>query len=132
MVEAKKATLEELLKRKVQCENDRNAFFPIKSKIGLTFMVQKLPLDKIIDMINDFRVVNGAASTKDNFEGAIRIIYESVPILHDEKLRKGLVEPYDVVPVVFNDNVEAIVDFAQSIIEKFYTGAEGAVKEVKN
>lgn len=132
-MESKKATLEELLKRKMQSENDRNAFFPIKSeKIGLTFMVQKLPIDKVIDMLDDFKFVNGATSTREGFEGAVRIIYESVPLLHDEKLRKGLAEPYDVVPIVFGDNVGAIVDFAQAIIEKFYVGAEGEVAEIKN
>ena len=50
---AKKATLEELLKRKLQSENDRNAFFPIESKeAGLTFMVQKLPNEKVFDMLD--------------------------------------------------------------------------------
>ncbi|MFR4872970.1 MAG: hypothetical protein ACLUAK_06905 [Dialister invisus] len=132
-MDAKKATLEELLRRKMQSENDRNAFFPVESKeIGLTFMVQKLPIPKIIDMLDDFKITNGETSTKENFEGAVRIIYESVPMLHDEKLRKGLTEPYDVVPVVFGDNIGAIVDFAQAIIEKFYVGAESAVQEIKN
>lgn len=130
---AKKATLEELLKRKLQSENDRNAFFPIESKeAGLTFMVQKLPIEKVIDMLDDFKVVNGSTSTKENFEGAVRIIYDSVPMLHDEKLRKGLAEPYDVVPLVFGDNIGAIVTFAQEIIEKFYVGATSAAEEIKN
>ena len=132
-MDAKKATLEELLRRKMQSENDRNTFFPVESKeIGLTFMVQKLPIPKIIDMLDDFKITNGETSTKENFEGAVRIIYESVPMLHYEKLRKGLTEPYDVVPVVFGDNIGAIVDFAQAIIEKFYVGAESAVQEIKN
>lgn len=130
---AKKAILEELLKRKLQSENDRNAFFPIESKeAGLTFMVQKLPIEKVIDMLDDFKVVNGSTSTKENFEGAVRIIYDSVPMLHDEKLRKGLTEPYDVVPLVFSDNIGAIVDFAQAIIEKFYVTASGTAQELKN
>lgn len=131
-MESKKATLEELLKRKMKSENDRNAFFPIESKIGLTFMAQKLPIDKVIDMFDDLNVGNGKTSTRESFEGAVKIIYESVPMLHDEKLRNGLAEPYDVVPAVFGDNIEAIVDFAQAIIEKFYVGAESAVQEIKN
>lgn len=132
-MEPKKATLEELLRRKTQSGNERNTFFPVESKeAGLTFMVQKLPIDKVIDMLDDFKVVNGTTSTKENFEGAVRIIYESVPMLHDEKLRKGLAEPYDVVPLVFGDNIGAIVTFAQAIIEKFYVGAESEVAEIKN
>ena len=95
-------------------------------------MVQKLPIEKVIDMLDDFKVVNGSTSTKENFEGAIRIIYDSVPMLHDEKLRKGLAEPYDVVPLVFGDNIGAIVDFAQAIIEKFYVTAVETTQEIKN
>lgn len=72
-MESKKATLEELLKRKMKSENDRNAFFPIESKIGLTFMAQKLPIDKVIDMFDDLNVINGKTSTRESFEGPSRL-----------------------------------------------------------
>lgn len=125
-----KATLDELLRRKLQSENDRNSFFPIEApEIGMTFMVQKLPIDKVLEMVNILSADH--LEIKDNYEALVQLIYDSVPLLHDEKLRNGVVEPYDVVPLVFGDNIEGIVNFGRSILTKFYMNSE-AEEELKN
>lgn len=125
-----KATLDELLRRKLQSENDRNSFFPIEApEIGMTFMVQKLPIDKVLEMVNSLSADH--LEIKDNYEALVQLIYDSVPLLHDEKLRNGVVEPYDVVPLVFGDNIEGIVNFRRSILTKFYMNSE-AEEELKN
>lgn len=125
-----KATLDELIRRKLQSENDRNSFFPIEApEIGMTFMVQKLPIDKVLDMVSSVSVDN--LEIKDKYEALVRLIYDSVPLLHDEKLRAGTVEPYDVVPLVFGDNIEGIVNFGRAILDKFYMNSE-AEEELKN
>ncbi|MFR9055794.1 MAG: hypothetical protein ACLVJS_08755 [Acidaminococcus intestini] len=125
-----KATLDELLRRKLQSENDRNSFFPIEApEIGMTFMVQKLPIDKVLEMVNSLSADH--LEIKDNYEALVQLIYDSVPLLHDEKLRNGVVEPYDVVPLVFGDNIEGIVNFGRSILTKFYMNSE-AEEELKN
>lgn len=125
-----KATLDELLRRKLQSENDRNSFFPIEApEIGMTFMVQKLPIDKVLDMVTSVSVAN--LEIKENYEALVRLIYDSVPLLHDEKLRAGTVEPYDVVPLVFGDNIEGIVNFGRAILDKFYMNSE-TEEDLKN
>lgn len=125
-----KATLDELLRRKLQSENDRNSFFPIEApEIGMTFMVQKLPIDKVLDMVTSVSVEN--LEIKENYEALVRLIYDSVPLLHDEKLRAGTVEPYDVVPLVFGDNIEVIVNFGRAILAKFYMNSK-AEEDLKN
>ena len=125
-----KATLDELLRRKLQSETDRNSLFPIEApEIGMTFMVQKLPIDKVLEMVNSLSADH--LEIKDNYEALVQLIYDSVPLLHDEKLRNGVVEPYDVVPLVFGDNIEGIVNFGRSILTKFYMNSE-AEEELKN
>ncbi|MDY2739570.1 MAG: hypothetical protein SOU94_07050 [Acidaminococcus sp.] len=125
-----KATLDELLRRKLQSENDRNSFFPIEApEIGMTFMVQRLSVDKVLDVVNE--VSEGNRELKDNYEAIVRLIYDSVPLLHDEKLRADVFEPYDVVALVFGDNIEAIVNFGQAILSKFYMNGTGK-KKLKN
>ncbi|MCB6443202.1 hypothetical protein, partial [Streptococcus salivarius] len=65
----------------------------------MTFMVQKLPIDKVLDVAN--ALSEGSRELKDNYEAIVQLIYDSVPLLHDDKLRAGVVEPYDVVPLIF-------------------------------
>ena len=125
-----KATLDELLRRKLQSENDRNSFFPIEApEIGMTFMVQKLPIDKVLDVAN--ALSEGSRELKDNYEAIVQLIYDSVPLLHDDKLRAGVVEPYDVVPLIFGDNIEGIVNFGQAILSEFYMNGAGT-DQLKN
>lgn len=113
----KKLNLEELIARKNQSEADREQLKVIEvERLGFALMFKKLPMGRYLEICGDMDYNNGP----DVIEKMIQLIYESCPALHDKQLLEGLAEPYDVVGLIFNDNIGAITDVGKEINASFY------------
>lgn len=127
-----KATLDELIRRKMQAEAERNDFKPIDiPEIKLSLVFQKLPSTEIVTLLDD---IGNGLNMKENYDKCVQLIYKCCPLLRDSKLHEGLAEPYDVVPLIFNDNINAVVYTAEKVLNEFYGGnvKDQATEKVKN
>lgn len=123
----KKATLEDLLARK-QADKLTTKDVDVPA-LGLKLTIVKQPLSKVLAIMDSYQATPGLAS---NFEMTKELIYLSVPLFQDKKLQATfeVAEPYDIVPAVFNDNLQAIGELGGQIIEMY--GLNNAIAEIKN
>lgn len=115
----KKATLEELLARKEQAAAAKTQFKDIEvPSLGLVFTVQKLPLAKMLSILDGMDEAEGISG---KFEQYKEIIFHSVPLFQQQKLLDAydLAEPYDIVPAVLEDNLAAIGELGDGIVAMY-------------
>ncbi len=127
----KKATLEALLERKMQREKDNYGIKVINvGSIGMSITAAKQPLSAVSDILDDLQT--GDIKFSDTLDIYKRLIYLCVPLFHDEKLQKAYAcaEPYDVVTAVLEDNIGALTDIAEAILDMY--GFSDIVDKVKN
>lgn len=135
----KKITLEDLIARKQQSNNDKLAYKDIYVKqLEGTITLKKAPLTKITSMMDRYRV-DDAAGTTHSLEFEKELIYTCCPILQDKKLHETyadeITEPFDIVTAVFDERMDVMNFVADKILE-FYglndKKPEELEKEVKN
>ena len=122
-----KATIEALLARK-----DKGS---LKTKevhvpaLGMDVVVEKKPLSVVAGFFDDMR---SDMSFSKSIEIYQELIYTCVPIFHDKKLQEayGCAEPYDIIPLVFDDNVMAIQALGNEILSMY--GFDEIIQNVKN
>ena len=122
-----KATIEALLARK-----DKDV---LKTKevhvpaLDMDFVVEKKPLSVVAGFFDDMR---SDMSFSKSIEIYQELIYTCVPIFHDKKLQEayGCAEPYDIIPLVFDDNVMAIQALGNEILSMY--GFDEIIQNVKN
>lgn len=123
-----KVTLEELIRRKTQAENSRMEYKDIDIPLlGISIPFQKLPITSVLEMMEE---LNSGIGISKNYEKCVELIYNSCPIMRNEKLLEGCAEPYDIVALIFNDNIKAILDTGEKIMNEFYGASEE--EEIKN
>lgn len=123
-----KVTLEELIRRKTQAENSRMEYKDIDIPLlGISIPFQKLPVTSVLEMMEE---LNSGIGIGKNYEKCVELIYNSCPIMRNEKLLEGCAEPYDIVALIFNDNIKAILDTGAKIMNEFYGASEE--EEIKN
>lgn len=117
-----KVTLEELIRRKTQAENSRMEYKDIDiPSLGISIPFQKLPITSVLEMMEG---INSGIGISENYEKCVELIYKSCPMMRDKKLLEGCAEPYDVVALIFNDNIKAILDTGAKIMNEFYGASE--------
>lgn len=129
---SKKATLEELIKRKEQGKLDKMQLKEVEvASLGLTFTVVKQPLTAILKLIDRY---NGAEGLSNNFEMCKELIYMSIPLFQSQELQTAYEcsEPFDIVPLVLDNNLGAIGELADTITEMYGIGNGGVVNQLKN
>ena len=99
--------------------------------LGGEIVAKRLPLRQVTAMIDR---LGQDESTTSQLEVNLELIYKSCDIFHDSELMtecgvEG--DRYDVVAEVFNNNLQAIGDFADEIM-KFYYSHVPTVDELKN
>ena len=127
----KKATLEELIARSQQAQNDKLITKDIELKpLNLVLTVRKIPIARALRIIDS----NQGEGVIAKFELYKQLIYECVPLFQNEKLQQAYdcAEPTDIVAKVLQDNIN-LIGLVGDEICKFYGFDDGkAVDELKN
>lgn len=127
----KKATLEELIRRKEQGAAEKMQTKEVNvPAIGLSFVVLRQPLTRVLKLMDQYK---GNEDLSSQFEMYKELIYMSIPLFQSPELQEmyGCVEPYDVVPAVLEENLTAITELGEGISELYGLNANGAVEELK-
>ena len=122
-----KATLKDLIARKMQKENDKVKYYeiPVKS-MGGKVLIFKKPSDEMrLDMMDD---LGDDPNTRDVVDMYKKLIYRSCELLQDGSLQEELeiIDPYDTVNTIFD------LDDIMDIGEKLMDAMEPPVEEIKN
>lgn len=131
----KKATLEELIRRKEQGAAEKMQTKEIEvPSVGLTFTVLRQPLTRVLKLMDQYKGVDSLSS---QFEMYKELIYMSVPLFQSQELQAmyDCAEPYDVVPAVLEENLTAISELGEGISDLYGLGSntgQGPVDVLKN
>ena len=126
-----KLTLEQLIERKLKCQDEQNHVKEVElSCLGGSIVIKKIPLTKIINSISEIE----NAGTNEKFDAFIEIVYNCCPIMHDKKLQEayGCAEPADIVCKLLDDNVGALITLATEILAMYGMDSENLMDKLKN
>lgn len=135
---SKKATIEDLIARKLQRDDDKLKIKLVDISDNLALEIRKQKLNKVLSLLDG---VGDDKSLTQSVEFMQQLVYESCPTLHDKALLEAYncAEPYDIVLAVLDDNVgvlgdltEAIMQFYGLSVEKKDKAEENLADEVKN
>lgn len=129
--ELKKLTLSDLIARKEQRESSKADYRDIKVEaLGGMLTLKKLPLSQVLTMLDD---QDENAGMKENLDFEVELIYKSCPILQNKELQEayGCQEPYDIVLRVLDDNVGALAELANAVLD-FYGMGDSIRDQLKN
>ena len=127
-----KATLEALLERKTQAMNAKMAVKEINVPVlGMALTVEKLPLARVLNLIDKYKDDD---SLNGKFELYKELIYISVPLFRSTPLQEAyeVVEPSDIVTLLFEQNLTAITSLGDKIAAMYGINGAEAVEELKN
>lgn len=131
----KKATIEDLIARKLQSDDDKLRVKLVDITDDLALEVRKQKLNKVLSLLDG---VDDDKSLTQSVEFMQQLVYESCPMLHDKALQEAYecVEPYDIVLAVLNDDIGVLSDLTEAIMEFYGLSMdkkdEGLAGEVKN
>ena len=122
-----KATSGELLRKIKENRSRRLGEHLIYSDyLKMNFSVKMIPISEFLEIVN----VN-AEDFSLQLEAYKHLIYNHCQILHNKDFQtEDYVQPYDVVLDVFDNNLQAIAEFADKITDLY--GLEGLKDEIKN
>lgn len=129
--ELKKLTLSDLIARKEQRESSKAEYRDIKVEaLGGMLTLKKLPLSQVLTMLDD---QDENAGMKENLDFEVELIYKSCPMLQNKELQEayGCQEPYDIVLRVLDDNVGALAELANAVLD-FYGMGDSIRDQLKN
>lgn len=128
---AKNITLEMLLARKEQSNNDKMKIAYFNSEVlGGTIEVVKLKARdvlKVMDNVDD-------KSTDGAYRANCKLIYKHCPLLQKKELQDAyeVAEPYDVVTPVFDENLGEINKLATFILGLYGLAENEDIDDIKN
>lgn len=125
----KNITREALIARAQAKEDSRNKYCEYKCKsLNSVIVVKRLPLGRICDIMD----MADEGSTRGALAMYTQVIYESVPILQDKEVQAAFecIEPFDVVPKVFDENLGEITKLAGFILGMY--GFDTLGDDIKN
>ena len=128
----KKATLEDLIKRKEQGKADKLQFKEVDVKVlDMSVTVVKQPLTRVLQLIDNY---NGLEGLLNNFEMSKELIYMSVPLFQSQELQAAYecAEPTDIIPAVLENNLEAISELVTAITALYGLNNGVAITDLKN
>ena len=122
----KKATLEQLIKKKLEKDGKRNAIKEI--------YVKSLDADITVNNPSDTQRIEFADKTKSNsyvdmMEAYSKLIYDCCPILHSKELQKEIEVgyPYDTVKAIFD--TDEIAEIGVKVLNFFEDEEENDAEE---
>lgn len=123
----KKLTLEDLVTRKLQKDNDK---FMVKEifidSLGGSLLFKKLKNSRILQLIDEIE----DNKTSEMYQVSVEMIYESCEMLQNPELHKKceIVDPLDIVPALIS--IKEILEIGSQLIEFF--GFKEKIEEIKN
>lgn len=125
-------TLEELIERKRQSDDDKVKYKAVHSDLlGGEIMVKKLPLRQVTALVDRFPDPN----TTESMEMMQELIYRSCDLFRSAELQKeyGIEgDKYEIVSAVFEDNLDEITKVGQEILDFYFTNGMPSIAELKN
>ena len=125
-------TLEELIERKRQSDDDKVKYKAVHSELlGCEIMVKKLPLRQVTVVIDRYPAPN----TTESMEMMQELIYRSCDLFRNAELQKeyGIEgDKYEIVSAVFEDNLDEITKVGQEILDFYFTNGMPSIAELKN
>lgn len=120
---SKKATIEDLIARKLQSDEDKLKIKLVDISDDLALEVRKQKLNKVLSLLDGIEDDN---SLTQNVEFMEQLVYESCPMLHDKALLEAYdcAEPYDIVLSVLNDDIGALSNLTEAIMDFYGLSAE--------
>lgn len=114
----KKATIEDLIARKLQSDDDKLKVKLIDIGNDLALEIRKQRLSKVLSLLDG---IDEKSNLSDSVDFMVQLVYESCPMLHDKALQSAYecVEPYDIVLAVLDDNIGLLSDLADAVMD-FY------------
>lgn len=128
---AKYIELEQLAARIDQSRKDRMELHDIECpSLGGTIRVKKMRLNDMLALLDSVGENIGA---QEAYEYNKEIVYKHCPVMQRKELQEGedIIEPYDVVDLIFNDNAQGINDLAEQILDLYGLGDDLA-NDIKN
>ena len=120
---AKNITLEMLLARKEQSNNDKMRIAYFNSEVlGGTIEVVKHKARDVIKIMDSAQ----EKTTEAAYNANCKLIYKHCPILHDKELQKTyeVAQPYEIVIPVFDENLGEVNKLSNFILNLYGLGAE--------
>lgn len=116
-----KLTIDQLLAKKL--ENKKKTVMFASKVLGGDIEVVKVPLCKILNLLDDNEGLSSSESMAKNYE----LIYECCPVMHSKELQSGYEPsvPYEIVPLLLDDNVGEINELAGAILNLYGIDIEG-------
>ena len=112
----KRITLDDLLRRKEQSQDDKLKIVFIHSNyLNGDLEVRKM---RSIDLMKSLDRLEDINSPVENLEFSVNLIYNHCPLFKDKSLQDEYecVEPTDIIYKVFDDNIGEIGELANSIM----------------
>nr|DAK60761.1 MAG TPA: protein yqbN [Caudoviricetes sp.] len=128
---AKNITLEMLIAKKEQSNDDKMKIALFNSEVlGGTIEVVKLKAREVIKIMDSAE----DKSTDGAYKANCKLIYKHCPILQKKELQEAyeVVEPYDVVMPVFEENLGEINKLATFILALYGLADNEEIEELKN
>ena len=99
--------------------------------LGMALTVEKLPLARVLNLIDKYKDDD---SLNGKFELYKELIYISVPLFRSTQLQEAyeVVEPSDIVTLLFEQNLTAITSLGDKIAAMYGINGAEAVEELKN
>lgn len=115
---SKKATIEDLIARKLQSDDDKLKVKLIDIGNDLALEIRKQRLSKVLSLLDG---IDEKSNLSESVDFMVQLVYDSCPMLHDKALRSAYecVEPYDIVLAVLDDNIGLLSDLADAVMD-FY------------
>lgn len=126
MTKQKILTIDEILKRKNLIENNTYEYY--HSEIyDMDIKVDDMDEQEILEIVSE--------TSESEIRRYYKIIYASCPIFKAPELRTEfsdrIKEPYDVIKIVFNNNLTEIISLAQFILKKYGLLNDEMVEKIK-
>jgi uncharacterized membrane-anchored protein YjiN (DUF445 family) len=125
---AKKATFEDLLKKKIQREKDRYKTIDIYVVSMDAIMTFKKPKDQFIfNVVDD---IQNSEDTEKMVEAFKKLIYQCCEMLQNPELQNklGVVDPFDTVDALFD--LGEIMSIGEQLAD--FIDVQGKVEKIKN
>ena len=118
-----KATIDNLLECMAKNRKDNIHTITVN---GLELTVNKLPITAVLNIMDEY-----GDGTAEQFEMFKELVYMSVPLFRDERLRAECYckIPHDVVTAVLGENMKTIGELAKAITDMYNMNDE--VEELK-
>lgn len=128
----KSLTIEDILERKRQSEEDRKRYKAVHSDIlDGDLIVKKIPLRQVTAIMDRFENPN----TTESMEMFQELIYRSCDLFKDPNLQRAYEvegDKFDIVGAVLEENIDEITKIGEEIMTFYFKEHIPTEKEIKN